>query len=71
METGEPMTDEPREMRARPDDKSTAKRQTDVEKVGTLDLERAKNVLSEVLKEELESEVVSPEVLSFRMKHRS
>lgn len=65
------MTDEPRKKHTRPEEKSTAKRQADVENVGTLDLERAKNVLSEVLKEELESEVVSPEVLSFRMKHCS
>jgi hypothetical protein len=65
------MTDEPRKTHAQPEEKPTAKRQADVENVGTLDLERARNVLSDVLKEELESEVVSPEVLSFRMKHRS
>lgn len=65
------MTDEPGKTHARLEEKSTAKRQAEVENVGTLDLERARNVLSEVLKEELESEVVSPEVLSFRMKQRS
>jgi hypothetical protein len=66
------MTDERRKTHARgPGEASTAKRQTDVKNVGTLDLARAKSVLSDVLKEELESEIVSPEVLSFRMKHRS
>jgi len=66
------MSDERRKNHARgPEEDSTAKRQTDVKNVGTVDLERAKRVLSDVLKEELESEVVAPEVLSFRMKHRS
>jgi hypothetical protein len=56
---------------AEPDRESNAKLQAEVKNIGTLDLERAKGVLSDVLKQESESEVVSPEVLSFRMKHRA
>jgi len=42
--------------------------QTNVKNVGTIDLDRARQTIANVLKEELASEVVPPEVLSFRMK---
>jgi len=43
-------------------------RQADVKEVRALDLKRAREAVDSVIKEELRSEIVSADVLNFRMK---
>jgi hypothetical protein len=48
----------------------TKMRQADIKKVLALDLEGARKAVKEVVREELQSEIVSADVLNFRMKRR-